>query len=255
MEVEDVEIRLVPPVQPRKEAERHPASLRERRCELSCLHRAEGSVALSQGNTVVWVAVYGPGDLKSSRQLMDRAVVDVNFKTKIGTMVQNPAQVQQETFLRDVCSAAIQVRQFPRTQISLTIQELQTDGGVLATAVNACCLALLDAGVPMRHIFSAVNAAINPEGRILLDPEAKQEAEAKALLLFVFEQTNRNEIKLTACNSEGEFTLQKFTEARRLAEAAAGNNFKFFRDAIEKKYSTDRKPTEMTKADAVQLKL
>lgn len=32
---------------------------------------------------------------------------------------------------------------------------IQDDGGVLASALNAACFALVDAGVPMKHLFGA----------------------------------------------------------------------------------------------------
>ncbi len=47
---------------------------------------------------------------------------------------------------------------FPRSQIDIYIQVLQSDGGDKAAAINASTLALIDAGVPMRDFVCACTA-------------------------------------------------------------------------------------------------
>jgi exosome complex component RRP41 len=52
-----------------------------------------------------------------------------------------------------------------RSGVHLHIQVLQTDGGILACAVNACCLALIDAGIPISDFVSCTTIGIvQPKG-------------------------------------------------------------------------------------------
>lgn len=46
---------------------------------------------------------------------------------------------------------------------------------LLACCLNAACMALVDAGVPMRALFCGVTCALDSDGTFMLDPTAKQE--------------------------------------------------------------------------------
>lgn len=50
----------------------------------------------------------------------------------------------QQTF-----EAAINTKLHPRSQIDICVQIIQSDGSLLATAINASTFALVDAGIPM----------------------------------------------------------------------------------------------------------
>jgi exosome complex component RRP46 len=65
---------------------------------------------------------------------------------------------------------------------------LSDDGGLLACAINAVCAALVDAAVPLRTLCAAVAVAQapGPDGGLLLDPSAAEEAAAAALGTFAY---------------------------------------------------------------------
>ena len=48
------------------------ARLRELECELGLLERADGSARLAQGSSSASCAVYGPAEVKISKELCDR---------------------------------------------------------------------------------------------------------------------------------------------------------------------------------------
>ena len=48
------------------------ARLRELNCELGVLERADGSARLAQGSTSVLCAVYGPAEVKTSKEQCDK---------------------------------------------------------------------------------------------------------------------------------------------------------------------------------------
>jgi len=66
--------------------------------------------------------------------------------------------------------------------LSVAVQVQQDCGSVLACALNAVSVALLDAGVPLKRMFAAVTVAIPSSGRYALDPDkAEEEMEAATL--------------------------------------------------------------------------
>ena len=46
---------------------------------------------------------------------------------------------------------------------------------LLSTLINSCCLALLDACVPMTTVFSAVTCAYNKDGELVTDLTPQEE--------------------------------------------------------------------------------
>ena len=69
----------------------------------------------------------------------------------------------------------VEARDYPRAVISIVVQVLEDNGSILATAINAVTLALMDAGVPMRSVVTASTCAILPDGRMCLDPSLSEE--------------------------------------------------------------------------------
>lgn len=45
----------------------------------------------------------------------------------------------------------------------------------MACCLNATCMALVDAGVPMQALFCGITCALDSDGTLVLDPTAKQE--------------------------------------------------------------------------------
>lgn len=111
----------------------------------------------------------------------------------------------RESTLQNTFEAAVLTTQYPRTLISITVQEMQDSGGVsckyfyhtiyaiklsdsddlnsqfffypfklLACAINAGCLALMNSGLSMKFLVAAVHCMINADGEIILDPDEKQ---------------------------------------------------------------------------------
>ena len=61
----------------------------------------------------------------------------------------------QETF-----ESCILLQRFPRSQIDICVQVLQSDGSALSIAINAVTLALIDAGIPMMDFVCACSVGI-----------------------------------------------------------------------------------------------
>ena len=132
------------------------------------LSRTDGSARFTLGDTCVICGVYGPMDVKQRNERMDRSTVEVSFQPVSGDT--SPADRLVEHSLRRVAEATIVTSLHPRTLIRIVVQVMCDDGDVVCCAINAMVMALVDAGVPMRHLVAAVGCLIDREGQLLLDP-------------------------------------------------------------------------------------
>eukprot|EP00026_Physarum_polycephalum_P008728 Phypoly_transcript_08828.p1 GENE.Phypoly_transcript_08828~~Phypoly_transcript_08828.p1 ORF type:complete len:242 (-),score=20.15 Phypoly_transcript_08828:50-775(-) len=145
---------------------RKPNELRKIKSKLGIFSRADGSAYLEQGNTKVIAAVYGPREVTDRRKAHhDKAIINCEFsvstfatserrkRTKGDRRNMEIALIVKQTF-----EATVLVNLFPRSQIDIYIQVLQSDGGDKTAAINASTLALIDAGVPMRDFVCACAA-------------------------------------------------------------------------------------------------
>lgn len=130
------------------------------RCERGVLRRADGSARYSQDLTSVLVAVYGPCEVKKRREELDRATIEVIVRPRAG--VPGVRERELEASLQGLIEPLVVRTLHPRTAISIVAQVVQDDGALAAALVNGTAIALMDAGVPMRGLPSAVTVAIVP---------------------------------------------------------------------------------------------
>ncbi|CAG5004308.1 unnamed protein product [Parnassius apollo] len=203
--------------------------LKPMKCEFNFLSKSDGSAILSQGETVTLVSVNGPLDIKMQSQSIEKSTLEVLFCTKGGK--PSVADRYKESIIRQTCETAILGSLYPRSGITVTIQELEDYGGLLSCALNCTCLALLNSGLAMRFVFAAISCAVDESGNIVLEPTQEQATSARALLNFVFESRNKD---LLTGFSEGSYSESAYEEALERCRAASDLVFTFYRDIISK---------------------
>ena len=77
---------------------------------------------------------------------------------------------------------------------------------LLSVLVNACCLALMDACVPLTSIFSAVTCGIMQDGELIVDPDLQQEEACQSLLTFVVEGSSGD---ILTSHANGQFNFEQ----------------------------------------------
>ncbi|EEB19042.1 conserved hypothetical protein [Pediculus humanus corporis] len=182
--------------------------MRNIHCELDPLSRPDGSALFALGDTMTLSAVYGPAEVRPQKLLTENATVEVLFKSKNG--VPSISDKIKEVSLNNICKTAILSSQHPRTSISIIVQEMQDYGGLLACSVNSACLALLNAGIPLKYVFAA---------------------DSKANFTLVFDGVDKN---LIACKTSGIYTKNKFTEVINTCKEASLKIFQFYLSVIKK---------------------
>jgi exosome complex component RRP46 len=166
---------------------RTPNQLRPLACTRNVLNRAHGSASWCQGDTKVLAAVYGPKAGTKKNENPEKACIEVIWKPKTG-QIGNPEKEYEmivKRTLQSVCILTIN----PNTTTSVIIQVVNDDGALLPCAINAACAALVDAGIPMKHLAVSICCCLAESGYVILDPTKLEEQKMKAVSYLVFPNT------------------------------------------------------------------
>jgi len=196
------------------------------------------------------VGLYGPADVKPHREQIDSISVQVNLinhHPKGGGGGGGVADRAKEVLIRQVVSASVMASMHPRSGLHLGLQVLEDDAGLLSCAVNATCLALIDAGFAMKSLFAGVTCAVvsggggeeKIGGRILLDPDSAKlrKNKVEAVIDFAFESRN---LEVMSVRVEGKCSEAKFQEALSASKNASKAVFDFYREAVTKKFAKEQ---------------
>lgn len=143
--------------------------------EVGVLKRADGSCYYEQGDNKVMAAVYGPREVHPRHQEeTTRAIVRYRYNMAAFSVDdrKRPGPDRRSVELSKVSRQAIEplvlIERFPRSAIDVFVEVLQADAGTRTAGINAACLALVDAGIPMRGLVAAC-AAGKVEDTVVLD--------------------------------------------------------------------------------------
>uniref|UniRef100_A0A2I3GUV5 Exosome component 5 n=1 Tax=Nomascus leucogenys TaxID=61853 RepID=A0A2I3GUV5_NOMLE len=150
------------------------------------------------------------------------------------SFLQGVAEKSRERLIRNTCEAVVLGTLHPRTSITVVLQVVSDAGSLLACCLNAACMALVDAGVPMRALFCGVTCALDSDGTLVLDPTSKQEKEARAVLTFALDSVER---KLLMSSTKGLYSDTELQQCLAAAQAASQHVFRFYRESLQRRYS------------------
>nr|CAD7570221.1 unnamed protein product [Timema californicum] len=181
------------------------------------------------GNTAVIAAMYGPVEVKLQKISIEKASVEAVYHPKSGA--PRIADKAREHLIRNTCEISLVATLHPRSSILIVVQEMQDSGGLLACAVNAACLALINSGISMKFLVAAVSCMIDQQDNIILDPDNKQLLDSKATLMFVFDIVKKN---IVACHTTGTFSQTQFQESLLKCREASSQIFTYYKDMVKK---------------------
>ncbi|ELR25324.1 exosome complex exonuclease rrp41, putative [Acanthamoeba castellanii str. Neff] len=134
---------------------RRPGELRRIEAKMGVVSKADGSALFRQGNTQVLATIYGPkeagfasGERKSKKT--DKKTVELGM------------------LIRQTFESVVMTALYPRSQIDIYVQVLQSDGGALSAAINATTLAMIDADPNFVE-----NTAGGPELLVAIEPKSQ----------------------------------------------------------------------------------
>ncbi|ONI33837.1 hypothetical protein PRUPE_1G449000 [Prunus persica] len=163
---------------------RTPNQLRPLACSRNVLNRAHGSASWCQGDTKVLVAVYGPKAGTKKNENPEKACIEIIWKPKTGQSgkLEREYEMILKRTLQSICILTLN----PNTTTSVIIQVVNDDGALLPCAINAACAALVDAGIPLKHLAVAICCCLAESGYVVLDPSKLEEQKMKAFAYLVF---------------------------------------------------------------------
>ncbi|XP_022756350.1 exosome complex exonuclease RRP46 homolog isoform X2 [Durio zibethinus] len=175
--------------------------LRPLACSRNILHRAHGSASWSQGDTKVLAAVYGPKAGTKKNENPEKACIEVIWKPKTGQTGKQEKEYEMilKRTLLSICILTVN----PNTTTSIIIQVVNDDGALLPSAINAACLALVDAGIPMKHLAIAI-CCVAKSGYVILDPTKLEEQKMKAFAYLVFPNSVHSVLPEGSLSVQGE---------------------------------------------------
>ncbi|XP_011878170.1 PREDICTED: exosome complex component RRP46 [Vollenhovia emeryi] len=204
--------------------------LRPINCEINLLSRSDGSVMFMQGDTTTIAGINGPLEARSQKMAYDKVSIEVTY-----TPLKGPAKVDDrliETYIKETCESAILVSLHPNTMVCINLQEMQDSGGLLACAINAACLALINSGLSMKYTVAAVNCMMEKEtGEIIINPDGSQLKNAKAEFTYAFDSINKD---IVCCHSIGRFSQSEFLASMDKCRQVSKYVFEYYREVIKK---------------------
>ncbi|XP_059177224.1 exosome complex component RRP41-like [Physella acuta] len=147
---------------------RKPNELRRIRFKKGVFKQADGSAYLEQGNTKVLAAVYGPHEIRGgkSKQLHDKLLINCQYSMATFSTQDRKRRprgdrksLEMTAHLKQTFNAVVLTDLYPKVQLDIYIEVLQSDGGNYCASVNAATLALIDAGIPMKDFVIACSGS------------------------------------------------------------------------------------------------
>eukprot|EP01028_Stygiella_incarcerata_P004275 TRINITY_DN19232_c0_g2_i1.p1 TRINITY_DN19232_c0_g2~~TRINITY_DN19232_c0_g2_i1.p1 ORF type:complete len:171 (-),score=39.95 TRINITY_DN19232_c0_g2_i1:286-798(-) len=140
---------------------RLPEECRRILCQLDQLVGTDGSAYVEQGHTHVLAVVRGPVD---SRRTEEKGLSRIHCTLSMASFSRGAGGKsgasdgrarELSSILRQAMEGVVLRHLYAESDIHVFVEVLQTDGGVLAASLNACCLALMSAGVAMADVLTA----------------------------------------------------------------------------------------------------
>jgi len=215
-------------------------TLRPLSCEVSTLSQSDGSAIWKSGATQVLASVHGPLAPRQPHLETDHTIVSLLIKSGASggggggttTTTSSGAHREWEEILTKVLTNCLATsRQRQRCVVQVVLQILSADGSVLAACLHAALSALMDAGLKLSYLPTAVtcrilngtsisvtNTSSSSSSRcIQLDPSAEEEEDDNGggtIVLFTNgsigsdQETNtNNKGTILACHTSGNVHL------------------------------------------------
>lgn len=116
-----------------------------------------------------------------------KASIEVVWKPKTGQI--GKAEKEYETILLKTLQNICLLTVHPNTTTSVIVQVVGDDGALLPCAINASCAALVDAGIPLKYLATAICCSLTNDRDVILDPTKVEEENVQAFACLVFPNT------------------------------------------------------------------
>jgi len=204
------------------------------------LNDADGSAYIEWGKNKILAGVYGPSEcIPRHDQSLYRAIVKCRYNMapfsgmeEHGRSGPNRRSKELSKVIKEAFENVIIAENFPKTQIEIYVEILQSDGGTRCAAVTAAAVALADAGIPMKDLINAV-AVCKIDGEMAVDPGKEEDNFGESDMPIAFSPRTGDVLLF---QMDGLLTKDELARGFELAKGATEKIRKLQMDAIKKVY-------------------
>ncbi|MCX8196780.1 MAG: exosome complex exonuclease Rrp41 [Candidatus Micrarchaeota archaeon] len=204
------------------------------------LNDAEGSAYIEWGKNKILAGVYGPSEcIPKHDQSLYRSIIKFRYNMAPFSGLEEhgksgPSRRSRELskVLKEAFENIIISESFPKTQIEIYVEVLQSDGGTRCAALTAAAVALADAGIPMKDLPCAV-AICKIDGHMAIDPGKEEDNYGESDMPVAFAMRNGD---ILLFQMDGMLTHEELVQGLQMAKKAAEKIHKIQIDAIRKVY-------------------
>jgi len=205
---------------------RKPDELRKIKAEVGVVPNADGSALFSFGETIAMAAVYGPrkmhpqhqqdpekGTLRCDYNLLSFSVPE---RARPG---KNKRAIEISKITEWALEPVVKTELFPNKVIDVFITILQANASTRCAGINAACLALAHAGIPMKDMVSSVSIG-KLDKQLVVDVDKNEEdwEVGEGATDIPISYTSNGE--LTHLQLDGKISKEQLKEALKLAKKA-----------------------------------
>jgi len=215
--------------------------LRQIKIVARVLNDADGSAYIEWGKNKILAGVYGPSEcIPRHDQSLYRAIVKCRYNMAPFSGMEEhgrsgPSRRSKELskVIKEAFENVIIAESFPKTQIEIFVEVLQSDGGTRCAAVTAAAVALADAGIPMKDLINAV-AVCKIDGEMAVDPGKEEDNFGESDMPIAFSPRTGD---ILLYQMDGLLTREELARGLELAKGATEKIRKIQVDAIGKVYA------------------
>jgi len=201
---------------------RAPEEMRDIRIEAGMLTEADGSAYVEWGGNKIICGVYGPREciprhgaspyhsiIKCRYMMSPFASLDEH-----GRSGPSRRSTELSKVIREVFENLIIAERFPNTQIDIFIDVLQASGGTRTASITAAAVALVNAGIPMRDMVSAV-AVGKAADTLMIDLGKEEDNQGQSDMPLAISRRDKN---LLLVQMDGLLTKEEITKMIDMAD-------------------------------------
>jgi exosome complex component RRP41 len=203
------------------------------------LNKADGSAMFRLGNTVAVAGVYGPRKVyPKHEEEAERAILRTKYNmaafatSERGRPGTSRRSIEISMVTRNALMPIMFLDEFPRTAIDVHIEVLQADASTRCVGINAACLALADAGLPMKDFVASCSAG-KVGDKVVLDIAGKEDTEGELDLPVAYYPKKK---QITLLQMDGITTGKEAREIIALAAKGAEKIYEAQKAALRTKY-------------------
>jgi exosome complex component RRP41 len=224
--------------------------MRPVKIETGVLNEADGSAFIEWGGNKIVCGVFGPRECIPKHESSPyKALIKCRYSMspfaspeEHGRSGPNRRSIELSKVLGEALENIIIAEAYPRTQINIFIDVLQSEGGSRTASLTAAVVALANAGIPMKDMVSGV-AVGKIDGHVVLDLGKNEDNYGQSDMPIAFSHRTGEIVLL---QMDGMLTRDEVVKALDMAEKGAEKIYLLQSEALRKNYEGVKDEIKLT---------